>query len=704
MTYAAELAFAGAAGAALVALAGLIRARRSAAGGAFLLGMLLFAFENICIGFTALSSSAADALFWQQWKLLALSLQPGLWLVFSLGYARGNAREFLKKWRIALAGACLVPLAVAALQRPSLIVSLQPAAGGSDWSMRLGWAGLSLQFLVLLASVFIVMNLERTFRASIGIMRWRIKFMVFGVGMLFIVRIYTSSQALLFHGTDVRLDTVDTGALLISALLIPRAFWRSGQLDLDIYPSRSVLEGSVTVVLAGAYLLIMGALARFAAHFGGSAEFPLQAFLVLVALVLLALLLQSDRLRLRLRRFVSRHFQRPFYDYRTAWKSFTDATASCVEQADLCRSLGRLIADMLQALSVTLWLVDERRENLTFAASTSISEVRARELAPTKVESANVIAHFQHQVEPVDYEVSTEAWAVALQRCNPSEFVNGGSRVCVPMTIRGELLGVIAVGDRVGGARFSLQDFDLLKCIGDQAAASLYNVHLSRRLIQAKELEAFQAMAAFFVHDLKNAASTLNLMLENLPEHYDDPAFREDALRGISNTVGHIDHLVGRLTALRRELKIQPAEGDLNEIVDGVLAGLASRPHSHLTKELDEMPKFQFDREQISKVVTNLVLNATEAVNDSGSVRVATRRNGGWAVLTVADNGCGMSADFVRRSLFRPFQTTKKRGLGIGMFQSLMIVQAHGGRIAVESEPGKGTTFQVFLPVAGPLS
>ena len=107
----------------------------------------------------------------------------------------------------------------------------------------------------------------------------------------------------------------------------------------------------------------------------------------------------------------------------------------------------------------------------------------------------------------------------------------------------------------------------------------------------------------------------------------------------------------------------------------------------------------RLDPAQIQKVLTNLVLNAREALGPGGIIRVETSQGNGWVVLSVSDNGCGMSADFIQRSLFRPFQTTKKKGIGIGMFHSKMIVEAHRGRIEVESEPGKGTAFRILLPV-----
>jgi signal transduction histidine kinase len=206
-------------------------------------------------------------------------------------------------------------------------------------------------------------------------------------------------------------------------------------------------------------------------------------------------------------------------------------------------------------------------------------------------------------------------------------------------------------------------------------------------------------MSAFFVHDLKNTASALNLMLRNLPVHFDDPAFREDALRGIGNTAQRIEEMIGRLSALRQRPTINPVEADLNLLVSEVLDRLEGMPHVELIRQLQPLPRILADREQIQSVVNNLVLNARDALGSGGRIRVRTEHSDGSVVLTVIDNGCGMSAAFMKDSLFRPFQSAKKKGLGIGMFQSRMIVETHGGSIRVESEPGKGSTFRVNLPV-----
>jgi putative PEP-CTERM system histidine kinase len=683
----------------LLALGAAVRAHRSPDRWAFVAGMAVLAVERTLSGLMAGAVSPLAAYNWQIWRLSALTLFPGLWLLFSLTYARGNAREFLRKWRYGLALAFLLPLACIVFYRDTLVTSTEAAAADSPLMFRLGTAGGVLYLMQLIVAILVLVNLEHTFRAAVGTVRWRIKFILLGVGVLILVRLFTASQSLLFRTIDPRLDILNSIALFMAGLLILRSLFRAGHFNLDVHPSHSVLQGSVTILLVGVYLLLVGVLAKVVALLGGDSAFAIKALVVLVLLVLLTVLLQSDRVRLHLRRFVSRHFQRPIHDYRTVWRQFTEGTASRVEQTEYCRAVVRLTADIFQSLSVSFWLVDNGREEMTFAASSSLTVSQATTLQPNKTEAASVIRYMRAHPEPVDFETRSDDWAATLRLCHPDEFHKGSSRIGVPIVHGGEVLAIIILGDRVSGVAFTEQDLDLLKSIGDQVVSGLLNVRLSHRLLQAREHEAFQTMAAFFVHDLKNAASTLNLMLQNLPDHFDDPAFREDALRGVGKSVNHINHLISRLSQLRSELKIQPVDSDLNEVVAETLAAFTP-PKDFVVESLPSpLPRLPLDREQLGKVVTNLVLNARDACSSPGRLRLATSRSGAWAVLEAADNGRGIPPEFLARSLFRPFQTTKANGLGIGMFQSKMIIEAHGGRITVESVPGNGTTFRVFLPL-----
>ena len=161
-----------------------------------------------------------------------------------------------------------------------------------------------------------------------------------------------------------------------------------------------------------------------------------------------------------------------------------------------------------------------------------------------------------------------EAWAEELRQLNSTTFANGGNRLCVPLRAGEQSLGVIVLADRINGAIYTVEELELLKCIGDQITSVLLNLRLATEVAHAKELEAFRTMSAFFVHDLKNAAASLNLMLKNLPVHFDDPAFREDALRGIGNTARRIDDMIARLSALRQRPDSAPrSKADLNQLV-----------------------------------------------------------------------------------------------------------------------------------------
>jgi putative PEP-CTERM system histidine kinase len=700
MSTAVPLAYASAACAVAVALIAMFRGWRSISVWFFAAGMGLLALESVCLGLATNSLVEREAWFWHSCRLTAMSFLPGVWLLFSLSYARGGYREFFRRWRWAVIGAFVAPAGLMWVfhERGEMISALN-MNDNVQWVFHLQAAGVVLYALFLMWSVAVLMNLERTFRAAVGTMRWRIKFMILALGFLFAVRAYAASQALATRTMDPSLAPVNCGALVLACLLMLRSLFRDVS-EVAVFPSGAVFGNSLTVLVAGIYLASLGVYTRLAAWLGSNGSMEARAFVLLAAVVAVTVVVLSERARMHTRRFISRYFQRPLYDYRTVWRTLTEGTTTRVRQEDLCQAGVTLISRIFQVLSVTIWLVDEKKESLGFAASTSLSTAGGAELQPQKDEAAGILRALQDHPDPVEIETSREPWAAALRHCTPMQFRDsGGARVCVPLIAGSELLGLITLADRVGGVFFSLQDFELLRCVGDQLAAGLLNGQLSQKLLQAKELEAFQTMSAFFVHDLKNTASTLNLMLQNLPVHFDNPAFREDALRGVAKTCDHINQLISRLSRLRHDLQIKPVESDLNDVIAPVLSNWRPAAGVSLVQKLRPCPRLLLDSEQFNKVVTNLVINATEAVGQGGEVRVETSQNNGWAVLLVADNGCGMAPEFLSRALFRPFQTTKKNGFGIGMFQSKMIVEAHGGRIEVESELKKGTVFRVLLPI-----
>jgi putative PEP-CTERM system histidine kinase len=332
--------------------------------------------------------------------------------------------------------------------------------------------------------------------------------------------------------------------------------------------------------------------------------------------------------------------------------------------------------------------------------STVFSQAEARDFVKDRKAVGEFIKAMKDQKMPIDFQQSEMDWAKELRKSNPDYFRDIRIRYCVSLLSGNEFLGVMDLNEKLTKEDFTFEDFELLKTIADQVAGTILNIKMSQRLSQAKEREAFQTMSAFFVHDLKNLASKLSLTMQNLPVHFDKPEFRNDALRAISDSVAKINNMCSGLSILRQKIVLQTAETDLNGLVTNILNTLNGCKVS-IRQDLNPLPKFLMDSEQIQKVLTNLILNANEAIRNGGEIRVATEQKDRWIILSVSDNGCGISKEFVENSLFHPFKTTKKQGMGIGLFHSKMIVEAHQGRIEVESEPGKGTTFRVFLPLAG---
>jgi putative PEP-CTERM system histidine kinase len=360
-----------------------------------------------------------------------------------------------------------------------------------------------------------------------------------------------------------------------------------------------------------------------------------------------------------------------------------------------------MVSETFGTPAVTIWLCDEEvPEVLSVGGSTVFSRTEGDVLGAHKATGVDFVQYMRERRLPLDLERMSESQAHALQATYADYFRKAQSRYCVSLVAGQQLLGVMTLDNRLTRDAFSTEDLDLLKTFADQAAASLLSLRLSQRLLKVKEMEAFQTLSAFFVHDLKNLAAQLSLLLQNVPTHYDNPVFREDMLRVISGSVAKMTAMCSRVSLLTKRLDLHPTMADLNELLRHTLLDVADLIKVPLYHALHPVPKLLLDPEHLQKVVINLLLNAHEAVGEQGEIHITTDTIDGWVVLAVRDNGCGISQAFMERSLFQPFQTTKSQGLGIGLVHSKMIVEAHRGRIEVESEEGKGSTFKLFLPIS----
>ncbi len=218
---------------------------------------------------------------------------------------------------------------------------------------------------------------------------------------------------------------------------------------------------------------------------------------------------------------------------------------------------------------------------------------------------------------------------------------------------------------------------------------------------EQKQFESFARLSSVLTHDLKNQILSLSLLVNNMERKFDREGFKEDAMRTLSDSVNNLQNLVAKLSDPRTPTKRLREKSNLSHLVERVVQRTATQASgkyqvsSELTPDLFAV----VDGKAVERVIENLVINAIEAMPDGGSLRVATWRDNGSAFVSVVDTGKGMSEEFMRERLFHPFATTKKKGIGLGLYSCRDIIEQHGGRIDVASRVNVGTEFKVILPL-----
>jgi putative PEP-CTERM system histidine kinase len=267
----------------------------------------------------------------------------------------------------------------------------------------------------------------------------------------------------------------------------------------------------------------------------------------------------------------------------------------------------------------------------------------------------------------------------------------------VPLIVGEELIGFVGLGPARTPVDLDWEVRDLLKTASRQAAGFLAQMRATEALLEARKFDAFNRMSAFVVHDLKNIVTQLSLMVKNAQRLRGNPEFQADMLATVESSLEKMRQMMMQL----RDGEA-PAGGrsgvDLHAIVKRIEA-MVQRQSRQLEVEASEHLYTRGHEERIERVLGHFVQNALDATDPGGRVWLKMALVSGQVRIEVGDAGKGMSEEYVRTKLFRPFETTKEAGMGIGVYESAQYIKELGGSIDVDTAVNRGTVMTVRLPV-----
>jgi putative PEP-CTERM system histidine kinase len=246
--------------------------------------------------------------------------------------------------------------------------------------------------------------------------------------------------------------------------------------------------------------------------------------------------------------------------------------------------------------------------------------------------------------------------------------------------------------------RIDWEDLDVLRVVCGEAAALISEARSREALAEAQRFDEFNRRFAFILHDIKNMVSQMSLLASNAERHADNPEFRADMVFTLKETSQRMNDLLQRLG------RPQSAAGPDKAGV--MIGGLVRALHPRWTSSLgmvevrgEVTSAARADQDGLERALLHLVKNAIEASPQGIPVLVEVGQDETHVSIQVIDWGSGMTPEFIRDDLFKPFSSTKMNGFGLGVHEARLLITGMDGTLDVRSAPGKGTCFTISLPL-----
>lgn len=555
-------------------------------------------------------------------------------------------------------------------------------------------------FAHVVFAIFGLILTEQLYRNTPLNLRWNLKYLCLGIGALFAIDLIVYSKSLLYKHLDLSLwqsrGLINTLVTFFLAIALPR-------LDATNYKAASSAPRKTifyTTILfgCGVYLILMSATGFYLKQVNAEWGESIQTIFIFLAILLLVISFTSGKIRALAKVYFGKHFFHYSYDYREEWLKISQALAKLESLDELKNFIITTLTDLVESSGGGLWLKND--QGRFFLAAEHNLRLTQQELDSLKEEQHLPLYLTQKQWVIDFYELAHAPEVYDDIDLSPWCYDDSEVWLIVPLFHLQHLEAFAVLTQPRAPRKLNWEDHDLLKTVGMQLANALALNKASEALANNKQFETYHRLSAYLVHDLKNIAAQLSLVVKNANKHKHNPDFFDDTIETLNHAVNKMQHIVEQL----KQGKPSPTAATLTNLVDVIKK--IERQHNGspaITIETDLMDcMIKADQSKLISVITNLIQNAQDAAQKpNGWVKLVLTKDPDYAVIKIKDNGVGMEPSFIAERLFKPFDTTKgNAGMGIGAYEARDFILKNAGQLEVESKPGQGTTFTIKLPLS----
>ncbi|WP_068544436.1 XrtA/PEP-CTERM system histidine kinase PrsK [Thalassotalea crassostreae] len=550
-------------------------------------------------------------------------------------------------------------------------------------------------FTVLLAlTLYPLVLVEQLYRNGSETQRWAFWPLLIGLGAMLVYDFIMYAQGALLNRLDFNFWYARGFVLTFSMPFILLTSKRIKDWSNSLFVSRDVVFYSTMLVIGGSYLLLLSFAGYIIRFIEGQWSGALAVGFLALGLIVFAPIVLMQSFRNKVKVFITKHFFANKYDYRNEWLKLTNAieTANANDiYQDACVAFKQVLPMKICGyVKINNMNICEPKFVSDFNF-TDESLLQMRKIADFCQQKSWIIDVREYQHNHDKYKsLDIDEQPLLTQHID----------VLAPVVHQQKLLGFFVFSHVQDKPTLNFEDRDFIFAVSNQLGNYIFLQQAQQQISQSQQFNVFSRMSAFVLHDLKNIQAQLSLINANAERHRDNPEFVDDVFDTVNSAASRLEKVVKQLANKNIDKMVDQKQVDIASLLEEVLV-VRNQQKPYVTLAVENDCSLNIDKDGLLSIISHLIQNAQEACSADGDVTVKANVHTESLQIEISDTGEGMSKEFIRQQLFKPFETTKgNSGMGIGAYEARHFIEQNGGVLNVVSVPEQGSTFTIKLPLS----